>query len=80
MAYFICQVDQVIHLLNIVYTCLSLFNIAAPPGLTAIQSSTLEETMDAGKLQTGVGASDDDDSDEDYLDSEGGETSDDEVC
>ncbi|KXG33961.1 histone deacetylase HDT2 [Sorghum bicolor] len=47
-------------------------------GLTAIQSSTLEETMDAGKLQTGVGASDDDDSDEDYLDSEGGETSDDE--
>ncbi|XP_066316722.1 histone deacetylase HDT3-like [Miscanthus floridulus] len=47
-------------------------------GPTAIQSSTLEETMDPGKLQTDVGASDDDDSDEDYVDSEEGETSDDE--
>jgi len=79
MAYLSCQVDQIIHLFNIVYTCLSLFNIAAPPGPTAIQSSTLEETMDPGKLQTDVGSSDDDDSDEDYVDSEEGETSDDEV-
>ncbi|CAD6228584.1 unnamed protein product [Miscanthus lutarioriparius] len=34
--------------------------------------------MDPGKLQTDVGSSDDDDSDEDYVDSEEGETSDDE--
>ena len=36
--------------------------------------------MDPGKLQTDIGGSDDDDSDEDYVDSEEGETSDDEVC
>ena len=35
--------------------------------------------MDPGKLQTDIG-SDDDVSDEDYVDSEEGETSDDEVC
>ncbi|CAD6235405.1 unnamed protein product [Miscanthus lutarioriparius] len=51
--------------------------LAAPPGPAAIQSSTSKETMDPGKLQTDIG-SDDDDSDEDYVDSEEGETSDDE--
>ena len=53
--------------------------LAAPPGPAAIQSSTSKETMDPGKLQTDIG-SDDDVSDEDYVDSEEGETSDDEVC
>jgi hypothetical protein len=102
MSYLSCQVNQIIHLFNIVYTCLSLQQqhsllsqaswgrltlvyhcltlIAAPPGPPAIHSCTLEETMDPGKQQTDVGASDDDDSDEDYVDSEEGETSDDEVC
>ena len=53
--------------------------LAAPPGPAAIQSSTSKETMDPGKLQTDIGGCDDDDSDEDYVDSEEGETSDDEV-
>ncbi|XP_072149977.1 uncharacterized protein [Setaria viridis] len=44
----------------------------------ATQSSTLEEKKDPEKLQKNVGASDDDESDEDYVDSEEGESNDNE--
>jgi hypothetical protein len=40
----------------------------------------LEKKRDPEKLQTNVGGSDDDVSDEDFVDSEEGETKDDEVC
>jgi len=48
--------------------------------LAATQPSTMEETTDPRKLQTDVGVSDDNDSGEDYVDSEDGESSDNEVC
>lgn len=51
------------------------------PKPAAIQSSPLEEKKDPGKLQINIsGADDDDESDEDYVDSEEGESNDNEVC
>ena len=52
----------------------------AAPRPAATQSSSLEETKDPVKQQTNVGCSDDDESDEYYIDSEDSEYIDDEVC
>ena len=77
--YLSCQWTLKPHSFNIAYDK-SKETESGAEKLAATQPSTMEETTDPRKLQTDVGVSDDNDSGEDYVDSEDGESSDNEVC